>query len=374
MTTVFPIALNGVIVALLLWVAWRVLRPVSHARVAVFALCLPLGLVLAAACAWVEVKFFGWLGVSSERTGSDETAYGAAGSLLAMLVFSAPLEEGLKLLVVWPMHAYRHLITRADSLLAALSVAAGFALFAGGWSVFQTATPEAVGELLWLRVCLASWAHLFFAGVWAYVLGDSHLRGWFQVTWLGATLFHGMYDHIVLVRSAGTLVVVVPILLTTAAFAWVGLRVVGALPRALQWSTVGEGRLTTRGTTLRWRWVVGGAFVSTGILLVAFLGAVLVGHGIGLDFAAANEEDVRANGPLLLLGLGVLSAFPLAGYLLAVASSATRISEPATGVALSVVIVMGVLSLATPTALVFLATVAPAALALGCVGAWFGCS
>ncbi len=251
---------------------------------------------------------------------------------------------------------------------------AGLPFFAGIGSVLQLVAPEATNEVLWLRVPLASFAHLFFAGVWAYVLGDSHLRPRLQGVWLAATLFHGMCDHIALVRSVGTLVVLVPIVLTMVVVALVGLREVGELPRALQWSSFDGGPLSTRGMTLRWRWAVGGAFATTGLLLVAFLVAVFVGHWIGLDFAAANEEDVRANGPLALLGLAVLSAFPLAGYLLAVASSATRIGEPATGVALSLAVVVAVLTLATPTALVFVATVAPAALALGCVGAWFGCS
>lgn len=373
MNSSLPIALNVVVVALLVTLMWRALRPVSHARLGLLVALVPLGVVLALACVWIETRFFDWLGVSSERGSSDAT-HGISGSLLAMLVFSAPLEEGLKLLVLWPLHAYRHLITRADSLLAALLVAAGFALFDGAWFALQAAAPHTDGELWWLRVALASWAHLFFTGVWAYVLGASHLRGRLQVVWFGATLFHGMYDHIVLVRTVGTLVAVVPIVLTMAVLAVAGLRVVGELPRAVQWSSVSDAPPSARMMRLRWRWVIGGAFVTTGILLVAFVAAVWVGHRIGLDFAAANEEDVRANGPLVLLGLAVLSAFPFAGYLLAIASSATRISEPATGVALSVAVVVGVLSLATPTALVFIATVAPAALALGCVGAWFGCT
>lgn len=373
MNSSLPIALNVVVVALLVALMWRALRPVSHARPGVLAVLVPLGMVLALLCIWIETLFFGWLGISSER-GSGDTNYGITGSLLAMLVFSAPLEEGLKLLVLWPLHAYKHLITRADSLLAALFVAAGFAVVEGAWFVFQVAGSQSYGELWWLRVALASWAHLFFAGVWAYVLSSSSLRGKLQAAWLAATLFHGMYDHIVLIRTVGTLVVVVPIVLTMAVLAVAGVRVVGELPRAVQWASAMEGPPSARGAKLRWRWVIGGAFVTTGILLVAFGAAVWLGHRIGLDFAAANEEDVRANGPLVLLGLAVLSAFPFAGYLLAVASSATRISEPATGVALSIAVVVGVLSLATPTALVFIATVAPAALALGCVGAWFGCT
>jgi hypothetical protein len=374
MNTTFPIALNAVVVSLIGVLAWRALRPVSHARLSVFILLLPLGAVLASGSEWVETRFFGWLGVSAGRGAVTDGSYGTTGSLLAMLVFSAPLEEGLKLLVLWPLHAYRHLITRADSQLAALSVACGFSLFAGTSAVLHLGAPEVATELLWLRIPLSSWAHVFFAGVWAYVLGDSRLRGRLQVVWLGATLFHGMYEHIVLVRSVGTLVVVVPIVLTMVVLALAGVRVVGDLPKALQWSSIGDGPLRTRGLTLRWRWVLGGAFTTTGILLLAFVAAVFVGHTIGLDFAAANEEDVRANGPLVLLGVGVLSAFPIAGYLLAVASGATGIGEPATGVAVSVAAVVAVLSLATPAAMVFVVTVAPAALALGCVGAWFGCS
>lgn len=375
MTAVVTIALNVVVIALLAVVAWRSVRPVSHARLRVFVGLAIVGVLLACVCTWIETKVFTWLGVSSAGAGLGQPSLGATSSLLALLVFAAPLEEGVKLLVLWPAHAYRHLITRADSVLAALSVASGFALFAGAWPVLQLASSDVGGELFWLRVPLASFAHLFFAGVWAFVLGDSHLRNRLQVVWLGATLFHGMYDHIVLVRSAGTLAMIVPIVVTMAVLAFVGLRVVGELPRGLQWSSVEDELLRADvGVTLRWRWVIGGAFATTGILMVAFVAAVSLGHSIGLDFAAANEEDVRANGPLVLLGTAALGAFPVAGYLLAVASSATGIRETAASVALSLVVVAIVLSMATPTSLVFVATAAPAAFALACVGAWFGCS
>ncbi len=77
------------------------------------------------------------------------------------------------------------------------------------------------------------------------------------------------------------------------------------------------------------RWIVVGAFTTLG-LMIALLGlAVLLGHRLGVDFSLADESDVRSTGPLILLGAAVLLAFPIAGFLVAKASSAHSVLEPA---------------------------------------------
>jgi hypothetical protein len=120
------------------------------------------------------------------------------------------------------------------------------------------------------------------------------------------------------------------------------------------------------------RWIIAGGFVTTGVVLASLMLAVLIGHEMGVDFSYANEADMRSNGPLVLLGSAVLAAFPVAGYLVARASGASSVLEPAMGAALAITAVVALLSLAAPIAVVFALAVAPVAFALACVGAWFG--
>ena len=125
------------------------------------------------------------------------------------------------------------------------------------------------------------------------------------------------------------------------------------------------------GPALKVHWIILGAFVTTGVVLTALVLAVYAGHRLELDFAAVNTNDVRANGPLVLLGTSVLAAFPVAGYLIAKASGAASVLEPAMGAALAIIGVLGALSIAAPVAVVFALAVAPVAFGLACAGAWF---
>lgn len=119
-------------------------------------------------------------------------------------------------------------------------------------------------------------------------------------------------------------------------------------------------------------WIVAAALVTTGVALAAVAAAVYLGHQAGIDFAAADEGDVRGNAPLLLVGAASLLAFPVAGYLIARASGTESVLEPALGAALAIATFSVLLSMATQVALVFSLAVAPVAFALSCIGAWFG--
>jgi hypothetical protein len=120
------------------------------------------------------------------------------------------------------------------------------------------------------------------------------------------------------------------------------------------------------------RWVLGGAFVTLGLVLSLAITGVLVGRRFGVDFALADEADLRSAVPLALLGSAVLLAFPLAGFLIAKASSGLTVLEPA----LATVAAMGALvvisSLTAPVAVLFTLAVAPVAIGLACGGAWIG--
>lgn len=380
MTGISIAVANVAFVALALGLIWRVFREVLHASNRVFGVAWLLGLSVAAACLFAERAFFGWIGVSADvapgaadefTPGSDGVTAGLGGALLAMLLFAAPLEEGAKLLAVWPLHTRDKLVTRADSVFSALCAAGGFAICEGTMNALHLQQ-----RFLFGRVLLVSVGHLFFAGVWAFVLGDSLKRRRLRITWVVATLFHGLFDHLVLVRGEGTLAVLVPVVGSMAAVSVWGIQSVAALPRALQWFVPAQAQL--QGAFVRppegvkVRWIGMGALVTTGVALVALVVAVIVGHRIGIDFAAADEGDVRANGPLVLLGACVTSGFPLAGYLVAKASGTRTLIEPAFGAALSLIALVLALALAAPVTLVFALPVVPVAIALTCVGAWFG--
>jgi hypothetical protein len=119
-------------------------------------------------------------------------------------------------------------------------------------------------------------------------------------------------------------------------------------------------------------WIAIGTLVTMGVMIAMIALAVFAGHRIGIDFAMADEADVRSSGPLVLIGSAILSAFPIAGYLVARASAATSVLEPAMGAGLAIAAVLAMLSVTAPIAVVFALAVAPVAFALACGGAWFG--
>lgn len=327
-----------------------------------------LGAVAGAAAMAIEPMVLTWTDLSFETS-----RVGVGGALLAMFLLAAPLEEGLKTLVVFI--AYRRRVrTPRQGLAYAVVAAAGFAVVEIAWS-----GSRAGGAVAPVRLLLSVPAHLFFAGVWGYALGAA--RGhdlWFRAAWLVAMLLHGLYDHIVFGRGPGLLVATIPMLLFMAVLSFMALRgEAPRLPKPLKriappsLSTVGQ-RLVQRERRLALRWVIVGAFVTQGLIVVTVAAAVIAGNRFGVDFALADEADVRAAGPLVVLGVAVLAAFPAAGYLVARASSAGGLLEPALAAALTVGLLVGVFWLAAPIGVLLALAVAPIALALACGGAWIG--
>jgi hypothetical protein len=119
-------------------------------------------------------------------------------------------------------------------------------------------------------------------------------------------------------------------------------------------------------------WIAVGTFVTVGAILVLFAAAVYFGHRMNVDFATTDEGDLRSSGPLVLLGVAVLLAFPLAGFLVARASSTTSILEPAIGAGLAIALIILLISVTAPAGVLFALALAPAAFILACAGAWFG--
>ncbi len=353
----------------------RVVRRGGEPSPRISALMLGAGVVLGALSTWVERWVLGLTDLSLES--------GGGGALFAALAFLAVLEGGLQVAAVWPLYTSRRLATPAAGAVWATCAAAGFAASENLLGVLAAR----VEWLSLLRFLLGTPAQLFCAGAWGFALGaGERARGrWFSVVWLAATLAHGLYDHLVYGRGPAALLGALPLLLAMAGAAWVGVREIAPtdavssrrpslLSRVPEPPSLGAMRRALRRTDrpVAFRWIGFGALVTVGVMITSVIAAVWIGHRLGVDFAAADESDVRSSAPLALLGLAVLGAFPVAGFLIARASASDSVLEPALGAALAIGLVVVLLSVAAPVAVVFALAVAPVAFGLACGGAWFG--
>jgi hypothetical protein len=305
---------------------------------------------------------------------------GENGALAAMLLMAAPVEEGLKALLVWPLYVKRQILSSRLGMIFALSAGAGFA----GGEAFALLVQHPPEALFTVRVMLSLPAHLFFAGLWGFALGSRRGRDrWFPLAWSCSVLLHGLYAHIVIGRGPALLVAVVPVLLLMAI---ASVLVVRALNQARTSSSSASSKMAEQPAAsmasmraalqrperpLMVHWIALGALVTLGLVIVALATAVYLGHRLGIDFTLANESNLRSMGPLALLGSFVLMAFPCSGYLVARASAAQSVLEPAMASGLALLLVMLMLSVTEPLALVVAVAVAPVAFALACGGAWF---
>lgn len=337
--------------------------------------------------AWlVEERLQAWSGLDAHARITSDLA-----ALVYALFVAAPLEQGVKVAAVWPVRRSRYFAAPIDGIVYASAAALGFA------SAHNV-------ELLWgkpiagidvARALLAVPAHLFFAATWGYALGREAQHGApmrlggraFNWAWLFAMLFNGIYDHIVFGRGPTALIATAPILLGMALIGLLATRDLlrrGAIRRgavrrflpAIAPPSIEEVRAALRRTErpVTLSWIGFGALVTTGVMTASLAGAVALGHRIGVDFAAVDRggTSAEAAAPLVLLGAAALSAFPVAGYLVARASSARSVIEPAISAALAIAGALVLLGLAAPVAVVFALAFAPIAFGLACAGAWMG--
>lgn len=349
-----------------------------------------LGVVAFALASLIEGALSRWSGLHKYSPTIDLSV------LLYAFLVAAPVEQGLKVAAVVPVLRSRHFREPVDGIIYASAAALGFI-------AAHNAVYLALGEpsgLAVLRALLAVPAHLFLAGAWGYALGrdpKKRLGGrYFDAAWVAATLFNGVYDHIVFARSGVALVAAGPILLCMGAVMALAARDLlrrgaagprSAMPRSEAWSRRGllpgltppsigamRAALLRSERPLAMRWVVFGALVTTGVITVMLIAAVLIGNRVGVDFAAVDRgEGGRAGAaPFVFLGGGALSAFPIAGYLIARASSARSVIEPAISAGLAIAGSLVLLGLAAPISVVFAIAFAPIAFGLACAGAWIG--
>jgi len=372
------IALGALPLGLVAWL-WRILRGAGNLSPRRTLLMLGGGAAAGGVSAYLEAVVFDLTGLAL-----DASQAGVQGALLAMFLFAAPLGQALKVAVVWPLYRSRRITRPEVGMFYAAAVGGGYAAS----RVVSELVTAPLDALLLVRLLIGVPAHLFCAGVWGYALGSGRTRGrWFPASWVGATLLQGLYEHIVFGRGPGMLVATLPLLAVMGLVSWIALRDASAGPDSRVSSShrtlvptlpdppsIGAVRraLSRSDRPLALRWIGIGTFVTIGVMMVVLALSVYVGHRVGVDFAMADEADVRSSGPLVLLGTAFLAAFPIAGYLVAKASGSGSVLEPALAAGLAIVTVVVVVSMASPQAVVFALAAAPVAFALACGGAWFG--
>jgi RsiW-degrading membrane proteinase PrsW (M82 family) len=366
---------------------WVALLPRSERRHGKLRVALGTALLGAAAfvpAALLEGFLQRWAGLDKNARAAD------LATIVYALLVAAPLEQGLKVAAVAPVARSRHMALPIDGIVYASAAAMGFVSAQN--AVFLWGRPLPSLDLL--RALMAVPAHLFLAAAWGYALGRERPRRLggrrFNTAWLGATLFNGAYDHIVFARGPLALIAAVPILLCIGVVAYFAAQDLlrrgdrASEPRARRFlKSIAPPSLTSMREALRrterpvmLSWIGLGALVTTGVMTATLVGAVALGHRLGIDFAAVDRADTQTAGaaPLMLIGAAALAAFPIAGYLLARASSARSVIEPAISAALAILGVLVLLGLAAPVAVVFALAFAPIAFGLACAGAWMGTS
>ena len=333
---------------------------------------------------------------------------GGTRALLAALVLLAPIEQAALVLVVWPIHRGALLHRVSAAIAAGVLVALGFSSIDGGWMLLT--------DPRWLTLVRALIRSAHTVGgcmVWAAAASydQNRRKHWFAPAWFLAVAIQGFGNHVALGRGPGFGVVAFPLLVVVFGWAvWLirtqarnGLghavhvelidealerpsripRLIESLPAIRQLSRVSllPERPTIHQIRVAWQhqhrpallhWIAAGAVICLGALFIGITLAVVTAHRIGMDLSRIDDADLSATGPILFLGIFMLSAFPIAGFLVALASAADSVFEPGMGALLAIVIIVALLSVAAPLAVIFALAVAPLAFGLACVGAWFG--
>ena len=354
--------------------------------------------------------------LDSLEISTSVSASGAKNALLAALGVMAPIEQAALVLVVWPIHRAFRLHNQGAAIAAGILVALGYSMIDGGWMSFTQP-----GWLTLARVAVRS-AHT--AGgcmLWAAAAShdQNHRTHWFAPAWFLAVGVQGFGNHVALGRGPGFGVAALPLLLVIFGGAVSVLRnksssplvveadasmdadaeanaeadghvrisllprFVESIPAVKRLSRVSllPERPTLHQIRVAWKhqhrpallhWIAAGALICLGALFVSIAISVVASHWFGMDLSRLDDSDVSATGPLLFMGVFVLGAFLIAGYLVALASAADSVFEPGMGAIVAIVIVVALLAIATPVAVIFALAVAPLASGLACVGAWFG--
>jgi hypothetical protein len=382
----------------LTWTSWKVVaRPSGLPRKSAFWLVIA-ALLLMPLVSLSEGAMLDILGWSTSAS-----VAGTGKAMLAAAAVLAPIEQAALVLIVWPTYRAHRLLTRRAALSAALLVGLAFSIADGGWLI---ATSGSLGMLA--RVLVRSTHMIGAAMIWvaAASYDQNHRKHWFPLAWLVAVIVQGFGNHVALGMAPGFCVVALPTLLVMVIAAVSELRdpkrvaaealihdepsfqpedvhpthLQAGLRRLSRVSLLPE-RPTIHQIRVAWKhqhrpallhWIAAGTVICIGSLLVFLAASVAVAHWLNMDLSRVDDGDITGTGPMLLMGVFVLASFPIAGYLVALASAADSVFEPGMGALIAIVLVIALLSMTAPVGVVLALALAPLAFGLACMGAWFG--
>lgn len=334
------------------------------------------------------------VGRAAALTGLDVrvSAAGESGALVFLFLVVAPAQEAGKVAAAWPAFLSKHFDEPYDGVVYASASSLGFAAVENGYILHAHPTGG-----IWLaRALLALPAHVFFACLWGYALGRAKRTKTrvpvFPPAFIAAIVAHGLYAHFVYGRGPGALLAVSPLLAVMGFVAWFlgrDLRERGERPSRLPSSSGSRlsrlsamtqppslsavrSALTRAEEPVKIRWVLLGALVTIGGMLVGLAAGVIAAHTLHVDLSLVDEHNVEDAAPVLLLGVGLLASFPTSGWLVARAAGVRTLLEPALASVLALVVTLVSLGFAAPFTVVFALALSPIAWVLSCVGAWVG--
>ncbi len=348
--------------------------------------------VLGAAAALVALVI---VGRAAAVTGLDVrvSAAGESGALVFLFFVVAPAQEAGKVAAAWPAFLSKHFDEPYDGVVYASASSLGFAAVENGFILH--AHPQ--GGIWIARALVSLPAHVFFACLWGYALGRAKQEKTripvFPAAFVAAIVAHGLYAHFVYGRGPGALLAVSPLLAVMGFVAWFlarDLRARGERASRVPSSSGGSrlsrlsaftqppslsavrSALTRAEEPVKIRWVLFGALVTIGAMLVGLTAGVFAARMLHVDLSLVDEHNVEDAVPVLLLGLGLLASFPTSGWLVARAARVRTLLEPALASVLALGVTLVALGFAAPFTVVFALALSPIAWVLSCVGGWVG--
>jgi RsiW-degrading membrane proteinase PrsW (M82 family) len=327
---------------------------------------------------------------AAEVTGLDVrvSAAGETGALVFLFLVVAPVQEAAKVAAAWPAFRSKHFDEPYDGVVYAAAASLGFAAVEN--AIVLREHPS--GSVWIARTLLALPAHVFFACLWGYALGRAkrlkRRLPVFPAAFIAAIAAHGLYAHFVYGRGPGALLAVLPLLMVMGVITWLlarDLHLRGNHPSRAPGSTrlsrlsaraeppsLSEVRraLSNANEPVKLRWILFGALVTIGAMIVGLAAGVIASHLLHVDLAAVDEGSMSSTAPAMLLVVGLLASFPTSGWLIARAAGVHTILEPALATVLALLLVVVALGLAAPFTVVFALAVSPIAWVLACFGAW----
>lgn len=325
---------------------------------------------------------------AASRTGLDVrvSAAGETGALVFLFFVVAPIQEAAKVAAAWPAFLSKHLDEAYDGVVYSAASSLGFAAVENAFVLREHTT----GAIWIARAVLALPAHVFFACLWGYALArakQSRRRlPIFPVAFVATIAAHGLYAHFVYGRGPGALLGVTPLLAVMGFVAWMLARDLRSRDRSSPVPSTSRGRLARLSQPpslsavrsalrradepVKVRWIILGALVTLGAMIVGLAGGVVAAHALHIDLSTVNEHELSTAAPALLLGMGLLGSFPTSGWLVARAANVRTLLEPALASVLALVVTLVALGFAAPFAVIFGLAISPIAWVLSCAGAW----